>query len=69
MKQSLDLLNQIIEHAKQKDLEYRNKMLRKHKASQAVGEDWLVQHLRSLKELIILENVNSRHDRPIQEEE
>ena len=69
MKRSLDLLNQIIEHAKQKDLEYKNKMLRKHRASQSVGESWMVQHLRSLKELITLENVDSRHNRSIQEEE
>ena len=66
MKKSLDLLGQIIEAAEVSDLEFKKKNIN-NKASLTVGESWLVSHLKTLKELIILENAKSRDSRPDEE--
>lgn len=63
MKKSLELLNQIIEIAAHEDLINKRKNI-KGKASLVVGEGRVLHHLKTLKELIILENVNSSNHRP-----
>tara|TARA_R100000808_G_C2146685_1_gene154621 strand:- start:1754 stop:1963 length:210 start_codon:yes stop_codon:yes gene_type:complete len=63
MKKSLDLLDQIILEAKRIDLNNKREAIARHKASQSIGESWLVNHLTSLKELIILENADGRDNR------
>ena len=59
MKASLDLLDQIILEAKRIDLNNRREAIARHKASKSIGESWLVCHLSSLRELIILEDDKS----------
>ena len=49
---ALDLLDQIIQNAKQKDETHKMTALKNHKASQAVGESWMVFHLKVLRELL-----------------
>ena len=63
MKKSLDLLDQIILEAKRIDLNNKREAIARHKASESIGESWLVHHLSSLKELIISENASSRDNR------
>ena len=48
----LPFLDQIIEKAEQDDLEWKAAMLKANKAQQAIGESWMVHHLKALKELI-----------------
>ena len=52
MKRSINLLNQIIEKAEAEDLEYKQKMIKNHKASKSIGESWMIFHLKQLKEVI-----------------
>ena len=68
---SLEMLDQIIDFAEKVDLEGRKESILKNKASQSVGESWLLFNLRSLRELIVLENndATSGSHRPIQEKE
>ena len=66
MKKSLDLLGQIIKFAKEDDLEFKKKNIG-NKASLSIGESWLVNHLETLRELIILENAKSRDSRSNEE--
>ena len=54
---ALDLLDQIIEHVKSEDFEYKRSMIKQHKGSNAVGEGWTLFHLKILKELIENGNV------------
>ncbi|MAF43667.1 MAG: hypothetical protein CMI54_05805 [Parcubacteria group bacterium] len=68
MKNSLKLLDQIIEISRQEDLINKKKNI-KGNASKTVGKSWMLHHLEALKELIIFENVNSRNSRPIQKED
>ena len=49
---SLSLLNQIIEHAKSEDLKNKHKNIREGQGEQAIGESWMIFHLKKLKELI-----------------
>ena len=51
-KKTLELVGQIIEKAEQEDLAYKARVINSNKASQAVGESWMVFHLKALKELI-----------------
>ena len=51
-KKALELLGQIIEKAEQEDLIHKARAINSNKASQAVGESWMVFHLKALKELI-----------------
>ena len=48
----LNLLDQIIERVEQEDSAHKNKMLSINKASQAIGESWMLFHLKALKELV-----------------
>ena len=48
----LPFLEQIIEKAKQDDLEWKAAMMKANKAQQTIGESWMVHHLKALKELI-----------------
>jgi hypothetical protein len=59
MKKSLNLLDQIIEVAKHEDVIRR----RNTAAQDYIGEDWTLYHLKSLKELIILENAESNDNK------
>jgi len=52
MKESLKLLDQIMEKAMFDDEEHKKEMIAKHKASKTVGESWMIFHLKKLKELI-----------------
>ena len=52
MKKSFKLLNQIIEKAELEDLEHKKNMIKNHKSSQAVGESWMLFHLKKLKDLL-----------------
>lgn len=52
MKESLKMLDQIIEKARFDDLQYKKQMIQKHEASKSVGESWMVFHLLELKKLI-----------------
>ena len=56
MNKSIKLLDQIIEKANIEDAEHKKLMLRKHRASLAVGESWMIFHLKLLKELILEES-------------
>ena len=68
---SLEMLDQIIDLAEKVDLKYKKECILKSKASQSVGESWLLFNLKSLRELITLENkdATSGNHRPIQEKE
>jgi len=63
MKESLKLLDWMIKVANQEDLERR--IANKDKPLVATGESWWVYHLKNLKELIILENDNSKDNKPV----
>ena len=56
MKESLKMLDQIIERARFDDLQYKKQMIKKHKASKAAGESWMIFHLNILKDLILKES-------------
>jgi|TARA_R110000751_G_scaffold302739_2_gene416959 restriction endonuclease S subunit len=51
-KQTLELLEQIIEKARQEDLNEKRRLAREGKAEQGVGKSWMVFHLEALKGLI-----------------
>ena len=51
-KESLQLLNQIIEEAEKKDRLHREEAIANHKASLSIGESWECFHLKKLKELL-----------------
>ena len=51
-RQTLDLLDQIIEKAQQEDLDKKETLIKEGKLEQAVGESWMVFHLKTLKGLI-----------------
>ena len=46
------LLTQLIEMAEKQDQEYKNQMFAQKKSERAIGESWLVFHLKTLKELV-----------------
>ena len=48
----LDFLNQIIERAEGEDYKHKAAALAANRASQAIGESWMVFHLKALKGLI-----------------
>ena len=52
MKESLKMLDQIIEKARFDDLQYKKQMIQQHEASKSIGESWMVLHLLELKKLI-----------------
>ena len=47
-----DLLNQIIEQAEYEDWEGKKTALKQGKGEEAVGESWMVYHLKILKNLL-----------------
>ena len=49
---ALDLLSQIIEKAKKEDESQKAFAIRHGKASNAVGESWMVFHLKALKTIL-----------------
>jgi hypothetical protein len=49
-KESLTLLNQLIEHATILDGKSKNEAIRGHNGEKAIGESWLLYHLKLLKE-------------------
>ena len=53
---AVELLDQIIEKAKEDDRQHKIRALNAHKGQQAVGEGWMVYHLKKLKELIQTKN-------------
>ena len=65
MKESLKLLDWMIKIANQEDLEH--KIANRDKPAVVTGESWWVYHLKNLKELIILENDNSKDNKPVRE--
>jgi len=50
--QALRLVSQMLEKAKKEDEIHKAIALQNHKASQAIGDSWLVHHLEALKELL-----------------
>ena len=52
---SIELLDQIIEQAEVDDQNQRAEAIRNNKGSQAVGENWMVFHLKTLKKLLLEE--------------
>tara|TARA_Y100000593_G_scaffold78394_1_gene145575 strand:- start:78 stop:287 length:210 start_codon:yes stop_codon:yes gene_type:complete len=65
MKESLKMLNQIIERAKIDDLLYKKQMIENHEASKAVGESWMIFHLKILKGLIEKENNEEEKEKDV----
>ena len=63
MRESVRLLDDIIEAAEVHDLEFKKVNLKK-KASLTVGESWMIFHLKLLKELIQKEHDNSQDNKP-----
>lgn len=51
-KDSLRLLDQIIEVATEEDRIYKEKAISRSNATQSVGESWTCFHLKRLKELL-----------------
>ena len=66
---SLELLDQIIDFEKLLDKKHKEVAIANHKASQSIGESWTVHHLKNLRELIILEHVESGNNRSEQKKE
>ena len=48
-KEQLKLLDQIIEHAKILDRIEKEKAIKEHQGEKAIGESWLLHHLRILR--------------------
>jgi hypothetical protein len=51
-KDSLRLLDQIIEAATEEDRIHKAEAISRSKASQSIGESWMCFHLKRLKELL-----------------
>lgn len=51
-RETLELLEQIIERAQQEDFDERRELFRRGEVEKAVGESWMVFHLKTLKGLI-----------------
>jgi len=49
---SLELLKQIVSFAESIDLREKKRMIAENKASQTVGESWMIYHLKALQELV-----------------
>ena len=54
MKTAIDLLDEILIEAEHQDKIHKAQSLRSNRASQSVGESWMVFHLKALKELLEL---------------
>lgn len=51
-KEALKLLDQLIEFAEIEDHKHKNQAIANHQAEKAVGESWMIHHLRLLKKLL-----------------
>jgi len=51
-KTALQLVDQLIERAEADDLKYKAWCVKNHKASKAIGESFMVYHLKALRGLI-----------------
>ena len=49
---ALQLIEQLIERAEKDDLNYKHWCVKNHKSSKAIGESFMVFHLKALKVLI-----------------
>jgi len=52
MLNSLNLLNQIIERAEEDDRVHKAAAIKNNKASQSIGESWMVFHLKALRDVL-----------------
>ena len=66
---SLELLDQILDFERWLDNKHKQAAIASNKASQSVGESWTLQHLKNLKELIIIEHAESDDNRPKEKKE
>lgn len=60
MKEVLDLINQLIEMEKVRDLEFKKMKYSRHECQETTGESSMAFHLTALKELIVLK-LEERH--------
>jgi len=49
---ALNLINQMLEYAKVDDEEHKIQMIAEGKGRNAVGESWVIFHLKALKEIL-----------------
>ena len=56
MKAAIHLLDEILVEAEYQDKIHKIQSLKNNKASQSIGESWMVFHLKSLRELLELES-------------
>ncbi len=57
---ALNLVGQMLEIAQKQDAEFKKEMNAKHQSERAIGDSWLVFHLKTLQEVIVaLENPKS----------
>ena len=52
MKEAMQLLDQLIERAQVEDFRHKKESVAKGKGSQAIGEGFMVFHLKQLKNLL-----------------
>lgn len=52
---AIELTQQILDEAIRQDVKFKREMLANHQAEKALGESWMVFHLKALKELLQIE--------------
>lgn len=52
IKRALNLVDELLKMAVMQDEEHRKQALKEHKGSQAIGNSFMVFHLRKLKQLL-----------------
>ena len=52
---AINLLDQIIKKAEEEDVEHKKRAIASHKASQSLGDSWMVFHLKALRTLVTSE--------------
>ena len=65
---SLKLLDQIIDFEEWLDNKHKRAAIANHNASQSIGESWTLEHLKNLKELMILEHAEGNDNRSEEKE-
>lgn len=58
----LQLLDQLIDEEKKRDMMYKAEMIRRHQAKKATGESFTLYHLKVLKDLIIEEDKKDKEN-------
>ena len=58
MNNAIELVDQLIEVAQQQDVEHKKKAIAKGKGSQAIGDSFMLHHLKKLKETLEGEKAN-----------